>query len=130
MRQTAARLAEVLRPTLPRRSGGLDPKHGKYMGPWGDFGHIQLNSRGGRPQKGITSYSLSPNRQNPLAGTLHAAIFNVYRRTKNQIWYWLPPMVGAYLIMDWAEKRNQYLNSKAGRMEEFYRLQAQGGDED
>jgi UcrQ family len=57
---------------------------------------------GSRPQKGVTSYSLSANRQKPLAGTLHAAIFNVGRRTRDQILFWLTPMVVAYLAMQWA----------------------------
>jgi len=50
----------------------------------------------------VTSYSLSANRQKPLAGTLHAAIFNVGRRTRDQILFWLTPMVVAYLAMQWA----------------------------
>ncbi|KAL9616451.1 MAG: hypothetical protein Q9160_008682 [Pyrenula sp. 1 TL-2023] len=99
-------------PTIPRRSH-FDPKHGKYMGEWGHFG--------GRPQKGITSYSLSPNRQRPLAGAMHAAIFNVWRRSKAQVLYWLPPFVIAYGLMNWAIKKNEYLNSKPGRMEAYYK---------
>ncbi len=60
---------------------------------------------GSPPQKGIVTYALSGNRQRPLAGALNAAIFNTYRRTKAQILYWAPPMIIAYLAMDWAVKK-------------------------
>ncbi|KAF7511763.1 hypothetical protein GJ744_003494 [Endocarpon pusillum] len=90
------------------RDGGLDPKHGKFLGPWGNIGS--------QPQKGLTSYSLSPNRQRPLGGVVHAAIFNTTRRTKDQILFWLTPMVLGYAVMDWAIQKNEYYNSKPGRM--------------
>ncbi|KAJ4519108.1 ubiquinol--cytochrome-c reductase subunit 8 [Exophiala dermatitidis] len=38
----------------------------------------------------------------PLAGIVKNAVFNTYRRTKHQILYWLPPLVLAYFLMDWA----------------------------
>ncbi len=60
---------------------------------------------GSQPQKGVTSYALSPNRQRPLAGTLHAAVFNVARRTRQQILFWLTPMVIAYAAMEWATEK-------------------------
>ncbi|KAF2666941.1 putative ubiquinol-cytochrome C reductase complex subunit UcrQ [Microthyrium microscopicum] len=84
---------------------------GTYLGhEWGDLGSITK-------QKGITTYSLSPNRQRPFAGAARAAIFNVSRRAKNQVLYWAPPLLGMYFLLDWANKRNHYLNSKAGRLE-------------
>ncbi|KAK5073234.1 ubiquinol--cytochrome-c reductase subunit 8 [Lithohypha guttulata] len=46
---------------------------------------------------------------------MHAAVFNVYRRTRHQILYFLPPFLIAYGIMQWAIERNEYLNSKPGR---------------
>lgn len=69
-----------------------------------------------------------------MAGAYKAAIFNTYRRTYHQILYWLPPLVLAYVLMDWATERwvalevsmarttdciyrNEYLNSKPGRLE-------------
>ena len=61
---------------------------------------------GSPKQKGVITYSLSANRQNPFAGALHAAIFNTWRRSKNQIGYWLPPFAIAYLALDWATKRS------------------------
>ena len=62
-------------------------------------------------------WGLSANRQNPMAGVAHDAVFNVFRRTKSQIFYWLPAAIGGYYLMDWAIHRNEYLNSKAGRAE-------------
>lgn len=56
------------------------------------------------PQK-ITTYSLSANRQRPLAGTLRAAFFNTFRRSKNQALYVVPPFVIAYAAMNWAIER-------------------------
>jgi len=52
-----------------------------------------------------------------MAGAFKAAIFNTFRRSKDQILYWLPPFVLAYAIMEWATERNEYLNSKPGRAE-------------
>ncbi|KYK60527.1 ubiquinol-cytochrome-C oxidoreductase complex III subunit VIII [Drechmeria coniospora] len=80
-----------------------------FLGDWGSFG--------GSKQKGIVQYGVSANRQNPFAGAVHDAIFNTFRRTKSQIFYWLPPMLAGYYLMDWATERNHYLFSKAGRAE-------------
>lgn len=85
-----------------------DFKNGVYLGGWGDLGS--------QKQKGVLSYSVSPNRQRPLAGTLNAAIFNTFRRTRHQILYWLPPLLIGYATMQWAIEKNEYLNSKPGRM--------------
>jgi ubiquinol-cytochrome c reductase subunit 8 len=60
------------------------------------------NLIGSQTQKGVTSYAISPNRQKPLAGTFHAAIFNTFRRTRHQVLYWAPAMVIAYFTMEWA----------------------------
>ncbi|KAF2112944.1 cytochrome b-c1 complex subunit 8 [Lophiotrema nucula] len=89
--------------------GGGDKVPGQYMGWWG--------SLGSPPQKGVTTYVMSANRQNPLAGTLNAAIFNTFRRTRNQMLYVAPPFLIAYFAMNWAIERNEYLNSKPGRAE-------------
>lgn len=56
-------------------------------------------------QKGVVTYSLSPNRQQPLAHTAYNAIFNTARRSRNQFLYVVPPFVLAYLLMTWAEDR-------------------------
>jgi ubiquinol-cytochrome c reductase subunit 8 len=48
---------------------------------------------------------MSATRQNPMAGAYKNAFFNTYRRTYNQILYWLPPLVFGYAIMEWAIER-------------------------
>ncbi|KAI1466087.1 ubiquinol-cytochrome c reductase complex ubiquinone-binding protein [Daldinia caldariorum] len=100
-----------MRPTQALMGGGDAPvgRHGKFLGNWGNFG--------GMPQKGIISYTVSANRQNPLAGAAHAAIFNTWRRFSAQVLYFAPPMIFFYYAMSWATERNHYLNSKAGRKE-------------
>ncbi|KAF5875284.1 putative ubiquinol-cytochrome c reductase complex subunit protein [Botrytis fragariae] len=72
---------------------------------------------GSQPQKGVASYALSANRQRPLAGALNAAIFNTWRRFRGQVLYVAPPFIIAYTAMEWAIERNEYLNSKPGRLE-------------
>ncbi|KKK21753.1 cytochrome b-c1 complex subunit 8 [Aspergillus ochraceoroseus] len=96
--------------------GSLDPKNG--IG-----GQVLiLDSIGCTTPQRIASYSISPNRQRPLAGTFHAAIFNTFRRCRHQVLYVVPPFVAAYAAMNWAIERNEYLNSKPGRL-------AEAGDE-
>ncbi|BFZ57469.1 Cytochrome b-c1 complex subunit 8, mitochondrial [Savitreella phatthalungensis] len=82
---------------------------GGYMGWWGSF-------QGAR-QKGITTYSLSSFQQRALAGAAHNAVFNTFRRVKNQFLYFVPPFIGAYYIYTWANAKNEYYNSKAGHAE-------------
>ncbi|KAK2808780.1 hypothetical protein FQN50_004453 [Emmonsiellopsis sp. PD_5] len=96
--------------------GHPDYKLGIYIGGPGDFGTPT-------PTKGVTTYSLSPNRQRPFAGAVHNAIFNTWRRFRGQALYVIPPFVGAYALMNWAVERNEYLNSKPGRL-------AEGGQEE
>ncbi|KAK0619251.1 ubiquinol--cytochrome-c reductase chain [Immersiella caudata] len=101
-----------MRPTQIMMGGGGDVplgKFNKYLGGWGALG--------GMKQKRIVTYGISPNRQNPFAGAAHDAVFNTARRVGSQILYIAPPFIGAYLLMDWATHRNEYLNSKAGRAE-------------
>lgn len=57
---------------------------------------------GSQTQKGIASYALSANAQRPLAGTLNAAFFNTFRRFSAQVLYIAPPMIVAYMTMQWA----------------------------
>jgi ubiquinol-cytochrome c reductase subunit 8 len=54
------------------------------------------------PQKGITTYSLSSNRQKPFGGAAHAAVFNTWRRFRHQVLYVVPPFIVAYAAMNWA----------------------------
>ncbi|KAK4191531.1 cytochrome b-c1 complex subunit 8 [Podospora australis] len=100
-----------MKPTQVRLGGGgsTPGKHGVFLGGWGNFG--------GMKQKGIISYGVAPNRQYPLAGAFHDAIFNTWRRFSSQVLYWAPATVAGYYIMNWAIERNEYLNSKAGRAE-------------
>ncbi|KAF1815225.1 cytochrome b-c1 complex subunit 8 [Eremomyces bilateralis CBS 781.70] len=84
--------------------GGMEAK---WLGWWGSLGSMS--------QKGVTTYTVAPNRMRPLAGTLHAAFFNTFRRSRNQILYVLPPFIVGYYAMDWATKKNEWLNSKEGR---------------
>jgi ubiquinol-cytochrome c reductase subunit 8 len=56
-------------------------------------------------QRGIITYGLSSNAQNPVAGAFHDAIFNVWRRFSKQVLYFAPPMVFFYYAMDWAVHR-------------------------
>lgn len=71
-------------------------------------GHDQLPK-----QRGIITYRLSPNRLRPLAGTAHAAVFNTFRRSKNQFLYVVPPFVLAYWALTWAEER--YVDPRCDR---------------
>ncbi|RMZ03588.1 hypothetical protein D0864_02927 [Hortaea werneckii] len=127
-----------MRPSQILRAGGGEKKPGQYMGPWGAFGKSPsttttntlhplpplhkltthpFHPSGSLPQKGIVTYGLAQNRQNPLAGTFNAAVFNTFRRTRHQILYWGLPLLIAYETMQWAIERNEYLNSKQGRAE-------------
>ncbi|EWC43705.1 cytochrome b-c1 complex subunit 8 [Drechslerella stenobrocha 248] len=87
--------------------GGGKAPPGSYLGPWGAFG--------GPKQRGIVQYTLAANRQKPTAGALRSAVFNGWRRFRSQVLYIAPPFVAGYLLLDWAEKRNKFLNSKAGQ---------------
>ena len=60
---------------------------------------------GGTKQKGIVHWGLSANRQNPFANAGHDAVFNTFRRTKAQIFYWLPALLTGYYLMSWATER-------------------------
>merc|ERR1711900_73442 len=104
---TYQHISHKMRPSQILMGGGGKP--GSYIGPWGALGSL--------PQKGIVHYGLAQNRQNPLAGTFNAAVFNTFRRTRHQILYWGLPLLIAYETMQWAIERNEYLNSKQGRAE-------------
>ncbi|TKA26576.1 hypothetical protein B0A54_16561 [Friedmanniomyces endolithicus] len=72
-------------------------KPGQYLGSWGEIGSA--------PQKGIVTYTIAANRQNPLAGAASAAIFNTFRRTRGQILYVVVPLLVGYETMQWAIER-------------------------
>ncbi|KAI0009849.1 UcrQ family protein [Xylariaceae sp. FL0662B] len=100
-----------MRPTQALLGGGGAPlgKHGHFLGEWGNFGGLK--------QKGIVTYSLAPNKQNPFAGAAHDAVFNTWRRFRGQVLYFAPTFIFFYSAMQWAIERNEYLNSKEGRKE-------------
>lgn len=60
---------------------------------------------GGPKQKGIVTYSLSSLQQRAMAGSLNGAIFNTFRRTKNQFLYFAPPFILGYYVYTWAGER-------------------------
>ncbi|KAF7189079.1 Cytochrome b-c1 complex subunit 8 [Pseudocercospora fuligena] len=68
-------------------------------------------------QKGQITYRIAPNQHRSLLHFWTGSLWNVVRRTGDQVLYFAPPLIMAYLAMDWANKRNEYLNSKAGRAE-------------
>ncbi|KAF1834796.1 UcrQ-domain-containing protein [Decorospora gaudefroyi] len=81
-----------------------------HIGSWGN-----PYEGGGRPGKGIITYSLSPNRQRPMATFINKGFWNVVRRSRAQILYFAPPMIIAYSTMQWAIEKNEFYNSKQGR---------------
>jgi len=56
-------------------------------------------------QKGIISFGVAPNRQNPFAGAFHDAIFNTWRRFSSKVLYWGPTFAAGYYIVEWAAER-------------------------
>lgn len=72
---------------------------------------------GSQPQKGITTYALAGNRQRPLAGVMNAAIFNNWRRFRAQVLYFAPPLIIAYMTMNWAVEK--YVDLKGPVLREF-----------
>ncbi|ODV94573.1 hypothetical protein PACTADRAFT_50451 [Pachysolen tannophilus NRRL Y-2460] len=80
-----------------------------YMGWWG--------SMGSPPQKGITTYAVSPFAQDPLRGSLEKAVFNTWRRTRSQVLYIVIPGIIVWNIWAKARDYNEYLYTKAGREE-------------
>jgi ubiquinol-cytochrome c reductase subunit 8 len=89
--------------------GAGAPSAKTYMGWWG--------SLGSQPQKGITTYAVSPYAQRPLKGAAHNAVFNVFRRVKNQALFIAVPGFIIWEWWVWARDYNEYLYTKAGREE-------------
>lgn len=61
-----------------------------------------------RPEKGVATYTLSPNRQRLFPNFWHTAIFNTFRRFRHQVLYVAPPFIVAYSLMQWAIERYVY----------------------
>ncbi|KAF3940472.1 hypothetical protein ABW19_dt0205617 [Dactylella cylindrospora] len=87
--------------------GGGKAGPNNYLGPWGNFGLAR--------QRGITEYYLASNRQNPGANIIKSAIFNGWRRFRGQVLYVIPPFIAGYYLLEWADKKNHFYNSKAGQ---------------
>ncbi|KAF9691014.1 hypothetical protein EKO04_011209 [Ascochyta lentis] len=105
--------ATYVRP--PRPQSLFAPPHDAlpwHIGSWGN-----PYEGGGRPGKGVVTYALSPNRQRPMATFIGKGFWNVVRRSRNQVLYFIPPLIAGYATMEWAIERNEYLNSKQGRAE-------------
>jgi hypothetical protein len=113
-----ASAAHASRPGTQPTSSATAPSHSKsYRDPPLSIATDMLPSRyhiggwgnpyegGGQPGKGVTTYAMSANRQNPFAGFLSKGLFNTFRRSRNQFLYVVPPFVAAYFAMDWAQKR-------------------------
>lgn len=67
--------------------------------------YLTVHCAGGSKQKGIISYGIAPNRQFPLAGAAHDALFNTWRRFRGQVLYWAPPLIAGYYVIQWAVQR-------------------------
>ncbi|KAK6457168.1 cytochrome b-c1 complex subunit 8 [Scheffersomyces xylosifermentans] len=87
--------------------GHTGPK--TYMGWWGDIGSPK--------QKYITTYSVSPYATKPLKGAAYNAVFNTFRRTKNQFLYVAIPAAIVWSVWANARDYNEYLYTKEGREE-------------
>lgn len=87
--------------------GGVGAK--TYMGWWGNLGSPA--------QKYITTYSVSPYATKPFKGAAYNAVFNTFRRTKNQALFVIIPGVIVWNIYAQARDYNEYLYTKAGREE-------------
>lgn len=80
-----------------------------YMGWWGNIGSPA--------QKYVNMYTVSPYATRPLKNNLHNAIFNTFRRAKNQVLYVVIPGVIVWNVWTANRDYNEYLYTKAGREE-------------
>ncbi len=66
---------------------------------------IMVSLADGPKQKGVNVYTLAANRQRPLAGAMHNAVFKSWRRFRGQVLYVVPPLIAMYYTIAWANKR-------------------------
>lgn len=85
--------------------GASGPK--TYMGWWG--------SMGGPKQKYINQYFVTPYATRPMKDAAYNAVFNTFRRTKNQALFVIIPGVIVWNVWARARDYNEYLYTKAGR---------------
>ncbi|OHF04283.1 UcrQ family protein [Colletotrichum orchidophilum] len=78
-----------MKPTQPMQTSPLVPigQYGVWKGWWGNID--------GEKQKGIITHSIVPTRLNILAEAGHGAVFNVWRRSLSQVWFFGPSMIAA-----------------------------------
>ncbi|GAA6058770.1 hypothetical protein JCM10212_001886 [Sporobolomyces blumeae] len=99
-----------MRSSAPLQSGM--PTGHKYMGWWGDMG--------GPKQKGISTYTLSPFRQDPMRGAFKHWAVNGARRLGQQAVYFAVPFGLGYALIQWAIKDNHLRNSKHGQAQGLF----------
>ncbi|RKP15067.1 putative cytochrome b-c1 complex subunit 8 [Piptocephalis cylindrospora] len=87
-----------MQPTLPKLGGG------KWFGPPGHSGSLT--------QRGVVTYQLSPYQQRPLAGAMKKGIFNVFRRTSQQLPYVIPAFVLFYVTYSYGNGEHAYMATK------------------
>ncbi|KAI9226716.1 MAG: cytochrome b-c1 complex subunit 8 [Piptocephalis tieghemiana] len=87
-----------MQPTLPKLGGG------KWFGPPGNSGSL--------PQRGVVTYQLSGYQQKPLAGALKKGIFNVFRRTSQQLPYVVPAFILFYVTYSLGDANHAYRTTK------------------
>ncbi|WPK23731.1 hypothetical protein PUMCH_000976 [Australozyma saopauloensis] len=80
-----------------------------YMGWWGNIGSPK--------QKNVATYTVSPYATKPLKNNLYNAVFNTFRRTKNQALFIIIPAVVVWNVWVVARDYNEFLYTKAGREE-------------
>ncbi|KAK9897060.1 hypothetical protein P389DRAFT_194700 [Cystobasidium minutum MCA 4210] len=100
-------LTATMRPSTAAMGGHMPSGH-RYTGWWG--------ASGGPMQKGVTQYTLSHFRQNPLQGAFKHSLFQGFSRIVQQTPYFLLPFVVAYGTISWAVKKNEWYNSKEGHL--------------
>lgn len=86
---------------------GSGPK--TYTGWWGSLGSPK--------QKYVTTYTVSPFATKPLKDNAYNAVFNVFRRSKNQVLFLVIPGVIVWNVWAKARDYNEYLYTKEGREE-------------
>ncbi|BGP38264.1 Cytochrome b-c1 complex subunit 8, mitochondrial [Rhodotorula kratochvilovae] len=99
-----------MRPSASVHSGM--PTGKTWMGWWGDLG--------GPKQVGISSYVVSPYRQQPMRGAIAHWVTRGYKRTAQQAIYFAIPLGLGYGILAWAIDNNHLRNTKKGQAQGLF----------
>ncbi|XP_014223875.1 cytochrome b-c1 complex subunit 8 [Trichogramma pretiosum] len=70
-----------------------------------DFGNLAKLRR-------IVYYRLSPHEMNPLHGIISHGVPNMIRRFRESVFLIAPWAIGTYLLVDWAEAKNEEVSRK------------------